>query len=1033
MADIFSEKSSYLKEPSLASLIKSRVTISPRWLDLVLPAALFLVALLPRILHLGAFMTADEDDQIMFSTYFLKSVLKGDWTGALILGYPGVPTSILGALGVGARYLVHYLGWLPLPWLKADFYTTLEQLTTRFGYFEHPFDFLLWARAPLALAASLSIVAIYQLTRRLLDERLALFSALILAFDPFFLAHSRVIHVDAPLAYFMFLSFLAFLLYLEKGAWKWLLLSGLCGGLAGLSKIPAGLLGPILVVSGALYALFPPPEAAGSIRWKRLAIALTVWGLIALAAIFALWPTMWSRPLFAVESLSRNLYNISGAHDTTGIFWGGQQSDQSPWYYLIAFPYHLTPLTTVGLVAGVALIVAGLVGRWRNQAQGWSSRVLPLVLSLVAYGVLFVAPLSAISKRGDRYILPVFLAVGLLSTLALWWLANLLVKYVPGLTSRFRIGPTRLVGGVILAQVFFILLYHPYYLAYFNPIVNTYQPAPTVINVGWGEGLDLAAQYLNELEQDGDEPPLVAAWYSTQFAPYYRGRTIDLSSQETALTADYTVFYINQVQRGFPSGEVLNYFRQREPLHVVKLGGIEYAWIYKGPVIGQNAQSDYSFPVEALLGGAARLYGVHVAAVETPADTFAVSEQVAETEPYLGYGQVKPGLPVTLFWETLGHIETNHGKTNIYIRLVDEHGNIWGSVDRIILAGLWRTNRWHPNYFLRDEYKLPIDPATPPGTYQLEIGLYDFETGQSLGVVKEVGQITLAPSTRLVTAGQLKLSQLVSQPIDDSLKLVGHTYINNELPPGGEVFGKIFWQANQSIEREYALEFSFLGPERKKYIIAEQQLSEAYPPTTWRRNEIAAEAYRFRIPAAAPAGEYPLMVTVVDPQTGESIGQPVTLATIKVEMLERNFDLPENVTPISAVLNDEIELVGYRLDEWTAKRRETFGLTLYWRSLKFPSANYTVFVHAVGPDQVIRGQWDSPPVQGQVPTGGWLPGEVIEDHYEVLMGRDVPPWKYDIFVGMYDPVTGKRALVQSAKAPVSEDRVWLTRVQAVEE
>jgi hypothetical protein len=390
------------------------------------------------------------------------------------------------------------------------------------------------------------------------------------------------------------------------------------------------------------------------------------------------------------------------------------------------------------------------------------------------------------------------------------------------------------------------------------------------------------------------------------------------------------------------------------------------------------------------------------------------------------------GLPVTLFWETLGVINTNHGKTNIYIRLVDENGHQWGQVDRIILAGLWRTNRWHAGYFLRDEYMLPIDPATPPGEYHLEVGFYDFETGQTLGVVKNIGQITLTPPRRLPTADQLKLEAPVSAPIDSALTLLGDTFGDVRLPPGGEIDGKIFWQATRKPGRDYSLEFSFAGPDGAKYVITRQPLSPSYPPTRWRRSEIVGEAYRFLLPAFAPPGEYPMLVAGLEPETGDIIGQPITLARITVEPQERNFELPHNVTPISAVINDEIELVGYRLHDLALKRRQTFGLTLYWRSLKFARTNYTVFVHAAGPDQAIRGQWDSAPVQGSSPTSGWIPGEIIEDHYEVPMGRDVPPWKYDIFVGMYDPITGERASVYSPTAPVSENRIWLTRLQAVD-
>ena len=58
--------------------------------------------------------------------------------------------------------------------------------------------------------------AIYWLARQLLPERIALLSALFLAFDPFFLAHSRVAHGDAPVAVFMTLSALTFFIYANR-------------------------------------------------------------------------------------------------------------------------------------------------------------------------------------------------------------------------------------------------------------------------------------------------------------------------------------------------------------------------------------------------------------------------------------------------------------------------------------------------------------------------------------------------------------------------------------------------------------------------------------------------------------------------------------------------------------------------------------------------------------------------------------------------------------------------------------------------
>lgn len=1029
MADLTSvEKQAYLEESSPLGLIKSRLHVSDRTLRLAIPLAVLLIALLPRVLGLATFITADEDDQIMFASHFLKSMLNGNFGGALVLGYPGVPTLILGAAGVGLRYLFHYTGLYPLPWVTADFFTTLNQTTTQFGVFDHPLDFLVWVRLPMAVLAALAVLGIYLLTRRLINRPVALITAVLLAFDPFILAHSRVLHVDAPMSYFMFLSFLAFMLFLGRGQWRWLIFSGIFGGLAGLSKTPAALLGPILVLTGALYALLPPPDLPRSLRWKRLGIALAVWGLIAVAAVFVMWPSMWSRPLFAVQWLIKNIASVSaGEHPTSGIFWSPWQSDQNPYYYLLVLPFHLTPLTTLGTLAGLVMIGAGLVAWWRNKTV-WPAQLLPLALGLVLYIVLFMVPISAVARRGDRYILPVYFAAALLSAMALWWLAGKLPRQI----SRLKLTPGRLVGALLALQAVSVLAYHPYYLAYFNPAVAGPWLAPKYINVGWGEGLDRAAAYLNTI--DSAERPEVAAWYSNQFAPYYHGQTIDLSSEQSALTSEYTVFYINQVQRGFPSREILNYFRQRVPEKVIELGGVEYAWIYKGPVIGQEPAKNFAFPLEAIFGGRARLYGVDVSTTTTPADTFAVSPQDNQFDgPYLGYKEKLKGLPVTLFWETLGPINANQGNVNVFIKLVDEQGNVWGQVDRLILAGLWRAHRWFPGYFLRDEYKLPVDPATPPGQYHLEVGLYNFETGHSYGVARNIGEITLTPPQVLPKAGDLNVTTLAQQPVSQALSLVGHTYTDAVLPPGGAVEGKIFWQATRPIDQNFELQFSFLGPDRKRYVVEENlPLAATYSETRWRTAEIVGQAYRFRVPAVAPPGQYPMQVAVINPASGETVGEPVTLATITVKPHLRNFELPQDVAPISAVINNEIELVGYKLDDRTVQQGASFGLTLYWRSLKFADSNYTVFVHVVGPDQTIRGQWDSVPVQGSAPTSGWIPGEIIVDHYNVPMADDAPPWDYDIFVGMYDPVTGQRLPLFAPKAPTSENRVWLTRIQGLE-
>jgi hypothetical protein len=133
------------------------------------------------------------------------------------------------------------------------------------------------------------------------------------------------------------------------------------------------------------------------------------------------------------------------------------------------------------------------------------------------------------------------------------------------------------VGVVSLTPLFWIHTF-PYYMNYFNPLVGGASMAVRTLTVGWGEGYDLAAKYLNE--KSDSEELTVAVFYYGSFAPFFRGTTISLMEPGALDEAHYVVLYICQVQRQIGS-EAIYRFGDREPQHVVRIGDIEYAWIYQ--------------------------------------------------------------------------------------------------------------------------------------------------------------------------------------------------------------------------------------------------------------------------------------------------------------------------------------------------------------------------------------------------------------------------------------------------------------------
>ncbi len=80
----------------------------------------------------------------------------------------------------------------------------------------------------------------------------------------------------------------------------------------------------------------------------------------------------------------------------------------------------------------------------------------------------------------------------------------------------------------------------------------------------------------------------------------------------------------------------------------------------------------------------------------------------------------------------------------------------------------------------------------------------------------------------------------------------------------------------------------------------------------------------------------------------------------------------------------------------------------------------------------MRGQHDSPPVNGRYPTGSWLPTQVVEDETVLTLAPDLPPGEYRIAVGMYELETGQRLEVKGKDGTVPDNAIPLKPLLKVE-
>ena len=205
----------------------------------------------------------------------------------------------------------------------------------------------------------------------------------------------------------------------------------------------------------------------------------------------------------------------------------------------------------------------------------------------------YTAGMSLSAKQGDRYLVVIYPMLDILAALCLTALLSWLGLRWRWLADRRRQFVVALIAILLVALLWLPLA--PYYGAYFNPLLGGGRAAVWAFPFGQGEGLDLAAEYLNLKEGAGRLR--VASFYPAEFQHYFQGDAVSLRRREwskTWLYSDYVVFYISQVQRELPDDELVNFFKDREPEYAARIGGVDFAWVYRPPQLRSGAPAAVS-------------------------------------------------------------------------------------------------------------------------------------------------------------------------------------------------------------------------------------------------------------------------------------------------------------------------------------------------------------------------------------------------------------------------------------------------------
>ncbi|GAB4428069.1 MAG: hypothetical protein Kow0031_08180 [Anaerolineae bacterium] len=500
-----------------------------------------------------------------------------------------------------------------------------------------------------------------------------------------------------------------------------------------------------------------------------------------------MWPALWQEPLGTLGRLAEtSSTGAAGDSDRSLLPYliPGRLPELGLLFYPVSFVLSWAVLPTVGLML--------LPFAWRRQRP-----VPPALIWLAIFSGLMLLALAPLSNRDIRYYMPAWPALLVLAAFGLSWL-NWLKPWL-----------------VLALSALLLLPYAPYYITYYNPLVLGPVTAPRLIKVGGGVGLNEAARFLNGVPTP--ENPTVATYLPEAFRPYYAGSNV--VEHKSGQFTDHVVNYIRQIQNQYPSAENLAYFAARPPARIIRLNGINYAYVYLEP--------------EPQLVKGVQFGGITLVAQTLDART------------------AEPGRThqLTLLWDA----PPAAAGTEVNLELRDAAGNV-----RLTSAGPL-IDPAGPSA-VEGHYPLAIPADLPRGDYEVWVSV----GGSDWASVTPLQVREFAPAEQ------------VTQPVDVNfnhwLALRGYM-LNPENPVPGETLKlTLHWQAQQPTPVDYTIFVHLLDAAGNTVAQADVVPGDgAWPTSGWSPGEWLMTTISLNLPADLPPGQYDIRLGWYHWESGERL------------------------------------------------------------------------------------------------------------------------------------------------------------------
>ncbi|MCL4535675.1 MAG: hypothetical protein M1370_11020 [Bacteroidetes bacterium] len=114
-------------------------------------------------------------------------------------------------------------------------------------------------------------------------------------------------------------------------------------------------------------------------------------------------------------------------------------------------------------------------------------------------------------------------------------------------------------------------------------------------------------------------------------------------------------------------------------------------------------------------------------------------------------------------------------------------------------------------------------------------------------------------------------------------------------------------------------------------------------------------------------------------------------------------------------LGDKIVLLGYKLQPEQPESGQVWEVTLYWQGAVPVDTNYKSFTHLLTPDEARLVAQKDNEHPGLLPTSWWRQDKIVQDPHTLQVPGSLPPGRYPLVAGMYDPQSGDRLMPSDGK------------------